>query len=234
MNLDKSTDTIQTMFDSIAQNYDFMNDIMTGGSHRFTRKFMCNLVKFKKSKKILDLATGTGDNIIYIKRKFPNAIINGLDLSKVMLTIAYRRIKTRQLLSNVKLLKGDILNSPFESNSFDLCTISYGIRNVSDISKALHEINRITKKGGSIIIVEATNPTNRYLSHVIKFYFNNIIPKLARIFSSNHSAYNYLSESIREFPTMVEFVKLMRESNWRKIRNYTLLFGSVTIYQGFK
>ncbi|OLS16762.1 MAG: Ubiquinone/menaquinone biosynthesis C-methyltransferase UbiE [Candidatus Heimdallarchaeota archaeon LC_3] len=234
MNLDKSPDTIKIMFDSIAQNYDFMNDIMTGGTHRYTRKFMCNLITFNKRKIILDLATGTGDNIIYLKKNFPNTFIYGLDLSKNMLQIAVRRIKKKKLFSNVKLIEGDISKSPFESNFFDLCTISYGIRNVLDIRTALSEINRVTKKGGCLIVVEATNPTNKYLNKLITFHFRFISPKLARIVSSNYFAYNYLSKSIRAFPNTKNFVKLMRESNWKKIKHYSLFFGSVTIYQGFK
>ncbi|MHA1990968.1 MAG: bifunctional demethylmenaquinone methyltransferase/2-methoxy-6-polyprenyl-1,4-benzoquinol methylase UbiE [Candidatus Hodarchaeales archaeon] len=234
MTLDKSETTIKLMFNSIAQNYDLMNDLMTGMTHRYTRRFMCNLIAFHKKKNILDLATGTGDNIIYLKNKFPSIHIKGLDLSEDMLRIAFQRIKKKKLEKNVKLIEGDILSLPFESKTFDLCTISYGIRNVSNILLALKEINRVTKRGGSLIIVEATNPSNRIIRFFSHFYFQFIIPKLARIISPNFEAYNYLSDSIKAFPSYKKFKKMLEASKWSEIRVFSLLFGTVTVYQGIK
>jgi demethylmenaquinone methyltransferase/2-methoxy-6-polyprenyl-1,4-benzoquinol methylase len=234
MSLDKSEKTMGKMFNSIAQRYDLMNDLMTFFSHRYTRNFMCNLITFSNKKKVLDLATGTGDNIIYLKRKFPKISITGVDLSEEMLKKAVIRLKTNNSNSNVKLLTGDILNLPFEENFFDFCTISYGIRNVSNILTALQEVNRVTKPGGSLIVVEATRPNNSIVNYLSEFHFQHVIPKLARIFSSNHKAYDYLFTSIKSFPSNKRFINLMENGQWSNIRSFSLLFGAVTIYQGIK
>ena len=232
--LDKSSPRIEAMFDSLAKRYDLMNDIMTFYSHRKTREFMRMLVNAKTSKNVLDLATGTGDNIIYLKKQLPTAKYTGIDLSSKMLRIAFQKLSNKNLLEKVKLKKGNIYSIPYKDASFDLCCISYGIRNISNIEKGFEEIYRVTKPGGVFLIVEATNPSNNLFKTINNYYFSLIVPQIARIFSSDAEAYNYLAQSIKSFPSAKLIQKKLQKTNWNHIEYFSLIFGSVTVFRAQK
>jgi demethylmenaquinone methyltransferase/2-methoxy-6-polyprenyl-1,4-benzoquinol methylase len=235
LKIDKSPSKIAQMFDNVAFRYDLMNDLMTGFSHRITRRRALKLIPEYKNLPFyaLDLATGTGDFIFLLKRYFKEACITtGLDFSPKMLAIAKSRASKAHL--SVKFLLGNILQLPFESNSFEICTIGYGIRNVNDMLQGLREIYRVTKHKGTLLIVEATPPQNKQLRAGSTFYFSKVVPLVAKMISPSATAYKYFAESVKTFPIAPDFAKLMRKAGWRRVTFYPVFFGTVTIFQGFK
>jgi len=220
--LDKSPQTISQMFSALAPRYDLMNNLMTGFSHHLTRRFALSLAELTPDQRTLDLATGTGDFASLLDTK---ADVIGCDLSDGMLRRA--KIRSRQ----IEFLRADISVLPFPNNLFDVCAISYGIRNVKDPHAVLREIFRITRPGGRLIIVEASipeNPTNRFL---VWFHFTRIVPFLARIFTTNPTAFDYYFKSVEQFPTGRKFFILLKKAGWNRVWWYKRLFGAVSIYQ---
>ena len=234
MKLDKSSEVISQMFDMVAPRYDLMNDLMTGFSHKMTREFALKLIS-EKPKRVLDLATGTGDFTFLLYEKFKDDIeITGIDFSKNMLAVARIRARRKGVHSKIKWVQGDITSLPFDDNNFDICTIGYGIRYVNNPKMALKEILRVTKPGGTLLIVEATPPLNPTIRYLNSFYFSHIAPLLAKIFSSSSTAYKYFAESVAQFPLAPQFSKIMNQSGWSYVRFFPMLLGSVTVFQGIK
>ena len=155
-----------------------------------------------------------------------------MDISKDMLALAMHRRKKSD--SNVKFLFGDISTLSYPSNTFDVATIGYGIRNVEDPRKILKEALRVTKKGGRFVIVEITPPSNKHIRSLAHFYFSKMVPILAKIFSSNSDSYVYLAKSIQEFPTGKKFVEIMKKSGWTNTTYYKFFFGLISIFVGIK
>lgn len=231
MNLDKSPSTMIGMFNSLAYHYDIMNDVMTAFSHRRTKKIAVKLSGFKSGQKALDLATGTGDLAFLLLRETRGTVI-GTDISDKMLLIALTR--SRRLGIHTEFKQVDINNLPFLDEVFDVCTIGYGIRNVQNPLSAMKEIQRVTKKRGRFIIVEATPPTNHYLKFLALFYFRKLAPLIAKLFFSNARAYHYLAESIFQFSKASDFVKTIKRAGWKKVVYYPMYFGIVTIFLAIK
>ncbi len=234
-NLNKTSKAISTMFTSIAPKYDLMNDIMTGFTHRSTRKFALNLLNIKDKERLLDLASGTGDFALLVNSlKTDNEIIV-VDFSKGMLEQA---IQKRRLQSNynskksMHFLASDISYLPFLDESIDVCSICYGIRNVQDPQFVLKEISRITKK--RLLIIESTIPTNPLIRFIITLYFKKIVPVIAKVFSSDAKAYNYYFESVEHFLPPMELIINLKKANWKKLVYKQLFQGAVTIYLVFK
>lgn len=232
----KDPETISQMFNEIAPRYDLMNDFMSMYTHKNTRKFALTLVKSKKPVKILDLATGTGDFAFLhaTNKKLPFDKIVGLDFSAGMLKVGKDRSKKLGLSEKISFIKGDIMNLPFEDNKFDLLTIGYGIRNVVDIPYGLKEIYRVTKPGGSFLVVEATPPLNKIWRFLIHFYFEKIVTRLSSIFSSAPVGYSYFIKSVTAFYNAKEFQKKLEEAGFKKVRWFPQVMGSVTVFQGVK
>ena len=186
------------MFNEIAPRYDLMNDFMSFYTHKKTRKFALSLVSSKRILNIIDLATGTGDFAFLhaknIKLKYSEII--GLDFSLGMLKVGKLRARKLGLSNKIKFTKGDIMNLQFPDNQFDLLTIGYGIRNVVDIPYALKEIYRITRPGGSFLVVEATPPLNPVWRYLVKFYFEKLVTRMSKFFSSAPVGYDYFMKSV--------------------------------------
>lgn len=232
----KDPKAVSDMFDNIAQRYDLMNDFMSFYTHKKTRKFALTLVRSKKPIKILDLATGTGDfAFLHARNKnLPYKEITGLDFSRGMLRVGKLRRKKLGLEKKIKFVKGDIMNMPFKDNEFDLLTIGYGIRNVVDIPKGLKEIYRVTKPGGSFLVVEATPPLNKVWRYLVRFYFERVVTRMSNIFSSAPGGYDYFMKSVTAFYNALEFTKKLQEAGFKKVRWYPQVGGSVTVFQGVK
>jgi demethylmenaquinone methyltransferase/2-methoxy-6-polyprenyl-1,4-benzoquinol methylase len=152
-----------------------------------------------------------------------------------MLAIARKRAKHKNFKnSSIVFLERDILSLSFPDCTFDVCTISYGIRNVHDPFSALSEIFRVTKPGGTIIVVEATSPVNPAVRFLVNFYFSRIVPLIAKLFSSSPIAYDYFARSVEEFPFPAKFCQIIESAGWVKVRYFSRLLGSVTVFQGFR
>ncbi|MFX0122996.1 MAG: ubiquinone/menaquinone biosynthesis methyltransferase [Candidatus Hodarchaeota archaeon] len=231
--LDKSPRTIIGMFNSIANQYDLMNDLMTIFSHRRTRKIATQLSDFVPSKRALDLATGTG-NFTFLLFKEGQGTIIGTDMSDKMLSIALNKSQRLGTNEHISFTFSDIDHLPFSDEIFDVCTIGYGIRNVPDPLNTMKEVARVTKKGRRFIIVEVTSPTKYQVKFLVLFYIRKLVPLIAKILSVNASAYTYLADSISQFPKAIEFSKIIKQAGWKKVFWYPLYFETVTIFLAIK
>jgi demethylmenaquinone methyltransferase/2-methoxy-6-polyprenyl-1,4-benzoquinol methylase len=223
------------MFSSIAPKYDLMNDIMTGFTHRCTRKFALNLLDLKDYERLIDLASGTGDFALLVNSLMTNNEIIAVDFSKGMLHQAIQKSQLRfknRSDKGIHFLASDISYLPFLDESIDVCSICYGIRNVQDPLLVLKEIDRITSK--RLLIIESTVPANPLIRLILSFYFKKIVPLLAKIFSSDAKAYDYYFESVEHFLPPLELIKLLKKTNWKIVTQQQLFLGAVTVYLASK
>lgn len=212
---------MKSMFNDIAKNYDFLNDIMTFFTQKSIKNSAINSLKPNHSN-ILDVCTGTGDIAIMLAKKFPNASITALDFSLEMLKIA--KIKSKNL--NINFINQNALDMPFLDNSFDLCTISFGLRNLPDITAAIKEIHRVLATNGELLIIDLGKPKMNWLYPLI---LDKVIPILGKIFHENKYPYQYLVESQKDFPSPQNLSKVLQSVGFAdtKIRNF--LFGTITV-----
>ena len=218
------------MFTNIAPKYDLMNDIMTGFTHKRTRKFAFNLLNLTKKENLIDLASGTGDFAFLVSSSLKENEIIAVDFSEGMLDKALQ--KKNELNRKISFIASDISYLPFLDESIDVSSICYGIRNVEDLDQVLHEISRITKS--RFLIVESSIPSNRLIRFLITFYFKKIVPLIAKVFSSDAKAYNYYFESVKDFTPPKKFMRKLKSGNWKKLIYKQLFMGSVSIYLVFK
>ena len=211
---------MKSMFNDIAKNYDFLNDVMTFFTQKSIKNSAINSLKPNHSN-ILDVCTGTGDIAIMLAKKFPNASITALDFSLEMLKIA--KIKSKN--SNINFINQNALDMPFLDNSFDLCTISFGLRNLPDITAAIKEIHRVLATNGELLIIDLGKPKMNWLYPLI---LDKVIPILGKIFHENKYPYQYLVESQKDFPSPQNLSKVLQSVGFAdtKIRNF--LFGTIT------
>jgi len=223
------------MFDHIAPVYDLLNHILSFNIDRRWRRKLVRLAfhDFLRSGKqaseasILDIATGTGDLAIQFSRKF-NCPLTGIDISSGMLY--YAKEKTARQKGCFTFIEADSENLPFTDQSFSLAAISFGVRNFSDIEKGLSEICRVLVPEGKLWILEFSNPQGTVFSKVYWFYSLRILPKLANLFTKDKRAYNYLPESIREFPSPHEFELLALNAGFRRFTTIGLSGGIASIF----
>ena len=215
---------IVKMFDEIAPSYDIVNRIVSFGSDKIWReKAIKEVLKYSnKNPKVLDVACGSGD-MIEIWKKYTNNII-GLDPSKGMLEVAKKRFP------EINFYQGFAQNLPFENESFDCLSISFGIRNVVEIDKAIDEFYRVLKKNGILLILEFTKPEKKSkIRNCIDFYSNKILPKIGSIISGNKEAYEYLPNSIQKFYTLNELCKKLKKFEVLEAKNFALSPTSMII-----
>ncbi|MCK5823980.1 MAG: bifunctional demethylmenaquinone methyltransferase/2-methoxy-6-polyprenyl-1,4-benzoquinol methylase UbiE [Ichthyobacteriaceae bacterium] len=227
---DKSKkDQVAEMFDNISGNYDFLNHFLSMGIDIIWRKKVVKLIKQTGAQKILDIATGTGDLAIAMAELKPEKIV-GLDLSNGMLEVGKAKIKEKKLDGLIDMIQGDSENMPFDDNTFDAITISFGIRNFENLSKCLVEINRVLKPGGDLVILELSQPTKNPMKSLYQFYSTKILPMLGKLISSDSSAYTYLPESVAAFPYGDEFLSILLKNGFKNASANVLTFGISTIY----
>ncbi len=223
----KSKTKIQKMFDTISNEYDMLNNIITFGQHKKWKSKVYKLARSKNPKLILDVATGTADIAILLSQ-IKNCKIIGIDISKKMLAFGQKKIEQLYLNDKIKLETGDVESLKYSDNYFNVVTIGYGVRNFENLELGLMESNRVLKKNGTIIILETSVPQNRFFK---KIYFSStIIPLIGKIFSKNPSAYKYLNKSASIFPSGKMFEKILVKVGFRQTQSIELLFGASTIY----
>ena len=222
---------IKFMFNEISKFYDIMNFIMTLGVDKLWRKKIVKKLDNIKNGKILDIATGTGELAIEIKKKCSNKIY-GIDISEKMIEIAYKKIR-KLGFNNIKLYVGDSQKMPFQNNFFDAVTISFGVRNFENLNKCLLEIKRVLKKNGKLIILETSVPKSKFLKFIYKIYFKLII-SISFLISKKTYAYKYLYNSASFFPFGEAFKKILINNGFKVISNEKQLFGVAMIYSALK
>lgn len=230
-----SREKIWEMFDKISPTYDRTNQVITLGLHQLWRRKIAAFLPQAERLRVLDCATGTGDQITALfDKKVPIASVTGIDLSQEMLKIAQGKIKKKPYRAKVSFETASMLDLPFPDEQFDCVTVSFGIRNVTDVMVAFKECLRVLKPGGRILILEGTLPRQKWLRSMHLFYVRYCLPFLGGCISRNFRAYRYLNKTIETFPQGEKLLGRMRAAGFTHTKE-TLLFGGVaTIYQGDK
>lgn len=231
-NLGKKEQVTQ-MFDTISENYDGLNRIISFGIDVKWRKKVLKLVTAKNPENILDIATGTGDLAILMTNTNAKKII-GLDISAGMLEVGKKKIAAKKLDHIIHMVIGDSENMPFPDNNFDAITVSFGIRNFETLEKGLTEILRILKPNGIFVILETSVPEKTPFKQGYHFYTKNILPIIGKLFSKDNVAYGYLSESAAVFPYGEKLNNILRKIGFIDVVAMPQTFGVATIYSASK
>ncbi|MCP4800865.1 MAG: bifunctional demethylmenaquinone methyltransferase/2-methoxy-6-polyprenyl-1,4-benzoquinol methylase UbiE [bacterium] len=225
---------VSDIFASVTDKYDFLNRFLSLRRDVSWRKRTVNEMNFFKTNKFLDVATGTGDLALDCAKAYPEVSVVGVDFVQEMIDKGLPKVVSDNLTDRVELKWGDGTDLEFEDESFDVTAISFGIRNIPDKVKALTEMRRVIAVGGQVMVLELTTPEPGFWRSVYSFYLNGVLPKLARLFTKNPAAYEYLADSIMNFPTRREFVKLMESIGLTECRAIPLTLGVCTLYIGKK
>src|SRR5678815_3688568 len=218
---------VRQMFGAIARRYDLANHTLSCGIDFYWRKRAANTVASWQPGKIVDLATGTGDLALALQKKLPHAELTGVDFLPEMLELARRKGVRRLVLA-------DAMKLPFDDGSFDCVTIAFGLRNLENCSAALTEMWRVLNAGGHLLVLEFSLPTTAILRAAYRFYLHRCLPLLGSFLTQKKSAYDYLGDSIEEFPSGNAMCELMRGTGYVSPSFKRLTGGIVTIYTAAK
>jgi demethylmenaquinone methyltransferase/2-methoxy-6-polyprenyl-1,4-benzoquinol methylase len=224
--LAKKPEEVAAMFDSVAQKYDLTNDVLSFGQTKRWRIKVRNAVAPKAGQAILDLAAGTGSSSVAFLGDGIRVVAS--DFSQGMLA------EGRKRHPNLEFVFADATKLPFKAAEFDATTISFGLRNVVDVEKALGEMHRVTKPGGRIVICEFSKVQNPALRPFYEFYLTRLLPLVSRLAGQTKDAYDYLAESIVAWPSQQELAKKIEAAGFEKVSYQNLVFGVVAIHVGYK
>lgn len=228
---EEKTRKVGGVFSSVASNYDIMNDLMSGGMHRLWKDRFVAKVQPRAGERILDVAGGTGDIAFRMARRGADIVVT--DINPDMLKVGMERAEKRGL----ERLTWQVENAEkltFEDNSFDAYTIAFGIRNVTNIPAALKEAHRVLKRGGRFYCLEFSTSEWPGFGKAYEIYSENMIPKIGKAVANDEDSYRYLVESIRRFPRMAEFERMIGEAGFSQTKHEPILGGLVAIHSGWK
>ena len=231
---DEKAGLVQDVFSSVASRYDLMNDLMSGGIHRLWKDAMMDWLAPHGRKRLLDVAGGTGDVALRFLKRAPEASAVVLDLTEPMLDEGRRRAGGSGLADRVEWVAGDAMSLPFPDSAFDVCTISFGIRNVTRIGDALSEAFRVLGPGGRLMVLEFSRLTVPALQDVYDLYSFNVIPRVGQAVTGDRESYQYLVESIRRFPDQDSFAEMIRQAGFEQVRYRDLSMGIAALHSGWK
>lgn len=241
VNKDDKSNLVKQVFSGVAHKYDLMNDLMSFGVHRLWKKKMVDLIDLPKSSQpaeIIDVAGGTGDIAFRIiekgKKENIQANIQITDINQEMLDVGRQRAIDANLINNCSFICCDGEKLEFADNSFDYFTIAFGIRNFTNIDKALSEAHRVLKKGGKFVCLEFSKVNDYFLQQFYDFYSFNIIPEIGEKVLNDKDSYQYLVESIRKFPSQERFKQMITDAGFKNATYQNLTFGTVAIHSGIK
>jgi demethylmenaquinone methyltransferase / 2-methoxy-6-polyprenyl-1,4-benzoquinol methylase len=226
---------VRQVFESVAPRYDLMNDLMSGGVHRLWKNTLVDVLHPRPGEKFLDVAGGTGDVAFRIYRRQgeqPNVTV--CDINADMLAIGRDRAADRGLLKGLGWTTGDAESLPFPDRSFDGYTIAFGLRNVTDIDKALSQAHRVLKPGGRFYCLEFSKVTSAPVGRVYDAYSSRALPFFGRIVARDAESYRYLHESIRRFPPQRELARRMREAGFANVAWRDMTLGVVALHSGWR
>lgn len=232
---EEKTELVHGVFSNVADKYDIMNDLMSGGIHRLWKDRLIRMIRPRANHKYLDVAGGTGDIAFRLRRKIgAGADITLCDLTENMLSVGRDRAINKGWLDDFQWITGNAEDLPFEDNSFDVYTIAFGLRNVTHIDKALKEAHRVLKPGGRFYCLEFSKVRNPLLSRGYDLYSRLVIPKIGQIVADDRESYQYLVESIRKHPCQKQLRERIKASGFNKSSFTNLSAGIACIHVGEK
>ena len=226
---------VREVFDSVAAQYDLMNDLMSGGLHRLWKRFTIELSAVRSGQTVLDIAGGTGD----LAAKFSKLVgadgkVILADINAAMLSVGRDRLIDRGALSNIDVVQADAQFLPFDDNSIDCITIAFGLRNVTDKAKALKSMHRVLKPGGRVLVLEFSKPTSPLLSKVYDAYSFSALPAMGKLITDDTDSYRYLAESIRKHPDQESLLEMVEDAGFVDCRYHNMTGGIVAVHRGIK
>lgn len=231
---DQKAGLVHGVFSRVAQRYDVMNDLMSGGIHRLWKDAMMDWLAPRRGQRLLDVAGGTGDVAFRFLKRAPDAHATVLDMTEAMLAEGRKRAEAEQLADRLDWTVGDAMALPFGPDSFDIYTISFGIRNVTRISDALSEAYRVLKPGGRLMVLEFSRIPNEALQWAYDRYSFNVIPAMGQVVTGDRESYQYLVESIRKFPDQDAFAGLIAAAGFEQVRYRNMTMGVAALHSGWK
>lgn len=225
-NLSKEATEISQMFDEVSPRYDVTNTVLTFGQVFAWRAAVTRTVAARPGMKVLDLACGTGASTASLAKT--GADVTGCDFSAGMIREGLRR------RPHLNLIQGDAMDLPFEDESFDVVTMSYGLRNVQNPMRALEEMYRVVRPGGKLVVAEFSTPRSQPMHSLYCFYITRVLPAISKVVSSDGAAYDYLHESILDWPDKDELSLMIEEVGWSHVSWKPLSFGTVAIHRGIR
>ena len=226
---------VRGVFDSVAERYDLMNDLMSGGAHRLWKRFALALTGLRRGARALDIAGGTGDLAIGLAQQVGRqGYVVLADINSRMLQIGRDRLIDRGLSGTVDYVQADAQHLPFADGSFDCVTIGFGLRNVTDKQAALSSMQRVLKPGGQLLVLEFSKPLMSSMSRIYDAYSFRVLPWLGRVIAGDADAYRYLAESIRRHPDQETLLQMMRSAGLEGCHYHNLTGGLVALHRGYR
>ncbi len=225
---------VQGVFTSVANRYDIMNDVMSMGIHRLWKDAMMDWLAPRPGQKLLDVAGGTGDIAFRFLKRAGRGHATVLDLTESMLVEGRKRAEAEAMADQLDWVTGDAMALPFADNTFDVYTISFGIRNVTRPQDALGEAFRVLKTGGCLIVLEFSQLPNPALQKAYDLYSFNVIPRMGQLIANDRDSYQYLVESIRRFPDQETFLQMVRDAGFENASYRNLSMGIACLHSGWK
>ncbi|MDG4811992.1 bifunctional demethylmenaquinone methyltransferase/2-methoxy-6-polyprenyl-1,4-benzoquinol methylase UbiE [Hydrogenovibrio sp. 3SP14C1] len=233
--LEEKVKKVKGVFDSVAGNYDIMNDVMSFGIHRLWKRHAIELSGIRPGNVVLDLAGGTGDlTKAFAKRVGKTGRVVLADINESMVRVGRDRLTNEGIIGNVNYTITNAEALTYPDNTFDLVTISFGLRNVTNKDKALAEIYRVLKPGGQLMVLEFSKVTQPLLAKAYDFYSFNILPKMGKLIADDEDSYQYLAESIRMHPDQETLKQMMLEAGFDKAEYLNMSEGIVALHRGWK
>ncbi|PLA74402.1 bifunctional demethylmenaquinone methyltransferase/2-methoxy-6-polyprenyl-1,4-benzoquinol methylase UbiE [Hydrogenovibrio sp. SC-1] len=233
--LEEKVKKVKGVFDSVAGKYDVMNDVMSLGIHRLWKRHAIELSGIRPGNKVLDLAGGTGDlTKAFAKRVGKNGQVVLADINESMVRVGRDRLINEGVIGNVDYTITNAEALTYPDNTFDLVTISFGLRNVTNKDKALAEMARVLKPGGQLMVLEFSKVTQPMLAKAYDFYSFNILPKMGKLIANDEDSYQYLAESIRMHPDQETLKQMMLDAGFDKAEYINMSQGIVALHRGWK
>jgi demethylmenaquinone methyltransferase/2-methoxy-6-polyprenyl-1,4-benzoquinol methylase len=235
VNTNDKVSMVAGVFHSVAKQYDVMNDLMSFGIHRLWKRFTIDASGVRPGNKVLDLAGGTGDLTAQFSRHVgPLGKVLLADINSSMLNVGRDKLRDKGLVQNIEYVQANAEALPFAENTFDIVTIAFGLRNVTDKDKALRSIYSVLKPGGRLLILEFSKPQSELVNKAYDFYSFNILPKIGELVAKDSESYKYLAESIRMHPDQQTLKDMMENAGFEQTSYKNLTGGIVALHKGFK
>jgi len=231
---DEKAGMVRNLFSDVANKYDVMNDVMSMGIHRLWKTAMMDWLAPRAGQRLLDVAGGTGDVAFKFLKRAGSGHATVLDLTEGMLTEGRKRAEAASLADSLDWVVGDAMALPFPDNSFDVYTISFGIRNVTRPQQALNEAFRVLRPGGRLMVLEFSQLPNPAMQKAYDLYSFNVIPRMGQVIANDRDSYQYLVESIRNFPDQETFLGMIREAGFGQAKYRNLSMGIAALHSGWK